>query len=513
MNTLPPRDSRGRFTKSNGYSDGESMLLEELVGNALLSRDALFRNYLDPRRDIDDEVGYPKTDELTSRIYRVLYDREAIAARVVDVLPDESWMTYPTIFETERPDEETKFEKAWKDLTSELNGGSHFRGEEGSPIWEYLQRLDRLSGIGRFGVLLVGLDDGQDLEREPQARSGASLLFLRPFDESAVEIARFESDVNNPRFGHPTQYSIELGEPNSESSSRFVETQSSSGSKKVKVHWKRVIHVADNLGNSEVFGIPRMRSVYNRIWDLRKLYAGSAEMYWRGAFPGLSIETNPRLGPNVQVDRSEMRSMMEKYMTGLQRYLTLVGMNAKSLAPQVVDPSKQIEVQLDAIAVKIGVPKRIFKGSERGELASSQDDAMFNDRLRARQNGYLSPRVIAPFVDRLINLGVLPKPSQGFRISWPDLESLTDDERAQVAERRSRAMMSYTTGGVSAIMEPIDFLTRELGYTKGEAESILENVQDSLEEERERLPVPIPSSEDEEQDEEQEDTDPVAAQA
>src|SRR6185312_3650467 len=150
----------------------------------------------------------------------------------------------------------------------------------------------------------------------------------------------------------------------------------------VRVHWSRVIHIADNLRNSEIFGVPRMQPVYNRLLDLRKLYGGSAEMYWAGAFPGLSLETNPQLGGDVLIDQSAVRSMMGQYRNGLQRYLQLTGMSAKVLSPTVVDPTQQVDKQIEAICIELTIPVRVFKGSERGELASNQDDSTWNDRVR-----------------------------------------------------------------------------------------------------------------------------------
>ena len=90
----------------------------------------------------------------------------------------------------------------------------------------------------------------------------------------------------------------------------------------------------------------------------------------------------------------------------------------------MVDPSPQIEAQIDAICVQIPIPKRIFIGSERGELASSQDKGSWNERLEARHNNYLTPRVVATFVDRLITLKVLPEPVE-YQIEWPNLNDLT----------------------------------------------------------------------------------------
>ncbi|MBU0847601.1 hypothetical protein KKH23_10485, partial [Patescibacteria group bacterium] len=54
----------------------------ELVFNMMTQRSDLLQKLFDPRRDIDDECGYPKT--ITEEQYRRMYDRE-LGRRVVDV--------------------------------------------------------------------------------------------------------------------------------------------------------------------------------------------------------------------------------------------------------------------------------------------------------------------------------------------------------------------------------------------------------------------------------------------
>jgi hypothetical protein len=128
------------------------------------------------------------------------------------------------------------------------------------------------------------------------------------------------------------------------------------------------------------------------------------------------------LGGDVTIDSDDVRDQIENYINSLQRYLALTGMSAHTLAPQVSDPSSQIDKHLEAICIQLGIPKRVFMGSERGELASSQDDASWNDRLKARQNGYITPRIIVPFIDRLISVGVLPEPNYVEPVEEPEIE-------------------------------------------------------------------------------------------
>lgn len=449
-------------------------LFVEMVTNALSSRAHFMQQFLDPRRNLDHECGYPDssaTGYVDLQVYQQLYDREAVAARVVQVMPKESWQITPMVFEDEDVDNATPFEAAWDELGRGLRGGSKYQDELGSAVWEWLLRADIISGIGSYGVILLGLDDGQPLNEPVQSRQGMKLLYLRVFPEHLAPVTRYEADPGSPRYGMPVTYSLSFNDPR-----EIGSTMAAVGATVtiMDVHWSRVIHVADNLSSSEVFGVPRMRPVLNRLLDLRKLYAGSGEMYWRGAFPGLSFETHPQLGGDVQFNPTTLRDQAEQYMNGLQRYLALTGMSAKSLAPQVVDPTPQINAEIEAVCIQLGIPKRVFCGSERGELASSQDDAAWNDRLRHRQRFYLTPRLIVPFVDRLVLFGVLPEPA-GYSVFWPDLDSVNAKDKAEVFKQRTEALQAYVSGGVEAIMAPMDYLVREGGYSEEEAAAILDN--------------------------------------
>jgi len=482
------RDKRGRFTSNGNGSlprfstdnmpDQTAIQLFRMlqnahrgVANAQYSR-AYYMNGggTDPRRNINHECGYPETENLTAKEYRDVYDREPIAARVVDIFPEESWSAVPVVSETEEPDDETAFEATWRSLPKQLTGDSKLESEEANPVWEALERVDRLSGVGRYGILLLGFGDGQPLHTPVEQRDGMPLLYLRVFDESLADIVSRESDEKNPRYGQPNMYSLAFEQGGtSRGGSGYHQIEAK------QVHWSRVIHVVDGKESSEVYGMPRLQQNYNRIYDLTKLYGGSAEMYWQGAFPGISFETDPALAGQAPIDTDSMKAAIEQYFNGLQRYMMNNGMTAKSLAPQVEDPSNHINTQIEAICIELGIPKRIFTGSERGELASSQDAKAWNKRISKRQNGYLTPSVIAPFIDRLINVGTLAEPEK-YNVVWPDLESLSDMDSAEVAEKRTLAMAKYTVGGVESIMTPFDYFTRELGMTEDEATEVVDNV-------------------------------------
>ncbi len=236
------------------------------------------------------------------------------------------------------------------------------------------------------------------------------LLFLRAFDESLVQIVQYEADVRNPRFAMPVMYRVTLNDPREQHSGVGLPLAT------VRVHWSRVIHLTDcggDPGSSEIFSPPRMRPVICPILDARKIRGSSAAGYWNGNFMGLSFETNPQLGGDVAINRGELQEDVDKYFAGLDRALISSGMTVKTLGPQISDPTSHYNLQVEAICVQKECPVRVFKGAERGELASTQDDEDWNHRVQGRNVNYLTPRVIVPFIDRLISMGVLPVPKVG----------------------------------------------------------------------------------------------------
>jgi hypothetical protein len=431
------------------------------------------QNLIDPRRDLDTECGYPSY--LSAAVYRKMYDREGPAARVVSIYPDECWAVDPEVYETEQA-ATTATEDVWNELLLD---------EEKNP-YHYLHRLDVQSGIGHYGVMLLGVSTPsgyQSLEtplpgfndRGPVGSppAGTQLLYLRVFDESQAVIAGFDEDPNSPRYGRPTVYELVFGDTPGQESVHLAGYYS--GTQRRRVHWSRIIHAADNRETNEVFGTPRMRNVFNRLCDLRKVLGGSAEMFWKGGFPGYSFELHPDLvNADVELDQVSIRGELDAYSNGLQRYLAIKGLHAVSLAPQVASPEHTIMAQFQAIAMSIGVPLRIFLGAEQAQLASGQDVKTWNRRLVRRQSRYLTPMLVRPLLNRLIALGVLPEPRQTLRVRWPDIDLPNEEDKSKVADRRTASLLKYMESAGWQLIPPRLFLAMVMGFSDDEADTIMQ---------------------------------------
>jgi hypothetical protein len=436
---------------------------------------------IDPARDIDEACNYPK--QLNISHYRKMYDREGLATRVVDVWPDESWVVRPEVYENEEP-EKTDFEEAWDALVKRLN------------LFSYLEKIDKVSGIGRFGLLFLGFDDGLDLDKpvaginergefDPSVfkknalagKSGYSLLYVRPFDESQVEIKSLQTDKTNPRYGKPLMYDVQFG-TDGELTDLYVDGVGQGFTTKgTRVHWSRVIHVADNRLNSEIYGRPRLQILFNRLFDTKKIAGGSGEMFWKGGFPGYSYEMDANARPLTDTKRKALRDEIDALTTGLKRYSLIQGVTAKSLTPQVADPSKHLEAQLKLIAISMTIPHRVLAGSEQGKLASTEDTKRWNGRVAKRENSYLTPDLIRPFVERLMTVGALPA-VEDFEVVWPDLNAPSDKDKTEVLKGQTDALAKYVSGGVEEVVPRREFLTMFMGLSVDEVDQIMDAAEE-----------------------------------
>jgi hypothetical protein len=424
----------------------------------------------DPRKDIDKECGYNRT--ATVRDFKEMYEEFGLAARIVNLLSDECFAVTPDVFETERP-RDTPFEKGYKQLLSHPDFNLNY----------FFHKVDAISGIGRYAGLLIGVDDRKPLDtiadgldedgRMTKTRpQGRELIHLHALAETSLRDIIENDDPTSRRFRKPQFYHMDVKVGN-----RVVQR---------KVHWSRVLHVAECKDESEIYADPRLKKVSDQVHDCRKILGGSGEMFWKGGFPGIAATVDPRFieAGGIDVDQESVTLELQRFMEGLQRYILGVGFQVNSLSPQVADPTAHLMMQFNMIAMAIGIPLRIFMGSEEAKLASGQDIKAWNKRIKRRQNDYVSPRIIRPMTFRLIAMGVIP-PTKAFdahgfpvfNIHWPDVAMPDENERSTIADRRAAAMLKFVTGKTYQMMQPSDFFRLILGLDPLEVEAVMKNLK------------------------------------
>jgi hypothetical protein len=460
-----------------------------LIANLLFSREKWIRSQIDKRRDYDKECGYP--DEILLNDYHQKYERDPIANRIMSIWAKECWQVVPEVKESEDPDVEKPFEEGLSMISAGLRllpdgKPSKFKGTEGNgnALWGYCRRLHEQACIGSYACLMIGFDDiteGDDeggLAREVTPGPDRKVLFLRVLPERSCPVKTWDKDRLSPRYGQPLTYEVTLGESVTTTSLDSQSATTESGS--FDVHWTRMIHFAANLTDGEVTGPPVAKAVFNNILNLGKLYGGSAEMYWQGAFFGISFETDPSLGGDVKVNLTKAKNTIEDYFNTLQRYIIANGFSAKPLAPQVVSPKEQIEVQIKAICIYLGCPVPVFEGYEIGEQASQNNDSDWNDRVKEKQENVCTPGIVVPLIDRLQWAGALPEPEQ-YTVKWPDIYKRSEKQKAEVGLMLVQALRAYVEGGVETVVELTDLFSHILGLPDAVAKKLAANAELALE--------------------------------
>ncbi len=399
------------------------------------------------KRDLYKELGYKRTLEFQD--YQERYFRGGMAGRIVDIPATTTWRYQPIILARKgsRPFKvNDAFDKGWVELAERLK------------VFHYLERIDKASGIGRYGVLLIGLAGANPLNTSAtKVQKPEDVLYLAPYTEGNSRIDKFINAPENPRFGLPEMYKLSLSrDPNDTHTASERVTDKD-------VHHSRIIHVAEGLLEDEIFGQPRMEKVWNYLDDLDKVVGGSSEAVWKTVDRGIQFDVDKEMELSPE-DETNFSDEIDEYMHGLKRYFRTRGITANVLGSDVPDPTGAFKVIASLVAGTTGIPLRILFGSEQGQLASSQDEKNFNSRIHERQKSFAEPQILRPFIDKMISFGALPTPSNGYDVKWPDLSTVSLKEKADVAARAAQAIRNVSAQDKdNIVMTPDEFKETFLG--------------------------------------------------
>lgn len=400
------------------------------------------------KRDLYKVLGYPKRITL-DQLYNQ-YQRGDIANRIITAYPQATWREAPIFKDEEGETPETsEFSQSVLDFYNEHN------------VLHYLERVDRLSGIGEFAILVLGFNDGNNLS-DPLPAGNYDLMYMQPYMQLNVQITKFVDDQNDARFGLPELYTIT---PSDNSNIGGVSgTSVNKTAPSQVVHHSRVIHVSEFLDDNDVFGIPRLMPIYNRLEDLQKVIGGSAEIFWLNGRAGIKMVSSDDASMTAE-DEKAMAKQVENYQNQITRMLAGQGLDIDVLNLPVTDPSPNVNSLLDLISGATAIPKRILTGSERGDLASSQDENNFGQRVLERRETFATPTVVKPFTDKMIATGnIIPPQGEEYFVLWPENNLLGPAQQAEINQKRTDSLTKYSnTVGAELIVPPSEFREKFLG--------------------------------------------------
>lgn len=408
------------------------------------------------QRDLYKVFGYERV--LQFNHYLAMYQRGDLANRIVGAFPQATWREVPIVKDEDGDSVEKLDNKGRPNKSYSPFAAAWVALAKKHKIYSYLERADRISGIGHYGVLLMGFADGKPLSEPLEGKP--KLTYMVPYPEGGAVVNSFEMDPANERYGLPKSYNLRQinVEGGQNQTSRTISN----------VHPSRVIHIAEFLDSDDVYGQPRLRAVFNRLMDLEKVVGGGAEMFWLNANRGLLFSADPAMKLDAAT-KTALSEQAEEFANQQRRMMVGQGFTAQNMGSDVADPEMHSSGLLDIIAGTTGIPKRILIGSERGELASSQDENAWSLRIEERRT-HFAAAVLTEVIQKLIDTGNLIAPKGEWSAEWPRHTGQDPEQQARIGLLKTQAIAAYANSPEAPFLVPPQEFRRDVVNLPPESE-------------------------------------------
>lgn len=396
----------------------------------------------DGERDIYDIYKYPRF--VSFGYFLALYKRQDIAKRIINMLPRSCWRDGVEVKENEK-----------LVLVEELK----ILRKRG--LYDNLERADILNRLGNFSVMYVGIP-GQDpalpLETMTIGSNNLNKVFFQPYAMDGVIIDSWEKEVTSERFNKPVMYSLTV-------MSRVDNTQDVQ-KQTIKVHWSRLVHLAEGALDSGLEGFPALEAIVNRLVDLNKTVGGAAEAFFRNSRNKLALETNKDFkGAMSDEAKTKLDTAVSDFQNQWQDVLKLHGMTAKTLTSPHADPEQTVMAAVKMISGETGIPIRILLGEGPGQLAGAEDRLSYNNLIDDRQKQWCYLWITRVF--EILNDAGLIKYLPSYEAEFPINESTTEKEKAETIKLKSEAVANISNaigpmGGLSGELSAEQVITEIL---------------------------------------------------
>jgi len=361
-------------------------------------------------------------------------------------------------------------------VTEMLRKGFTIEGDPEGLVLSRLQEIGAMKEIERalkwdrlYGgvVIVVGIDDGGDLEMPVNEENIRNVLFLRAYERYRVSwtTADLYSDPKQAKYGQVQFYSI-------------YPTSGAMGSiNSFRVHESRCI-VLEGIDIPEQarslnagWGTSVLQAGYEQLRSLGNVYGGLENIVEDFVFGTLSIENLQDLmmagKESVVKERLELMDLSRHIINTVlldarEKYekhtSTVTGL------PEIVDKF------YEAVSAVFGIPMRLLKG-DQGEGLNNKGEGVTEDWQNTVNTHQESKE--KPIIERLAKLiflskrgkfgGVEPK---DWKIKFTPLKQLSEKEQAEVRKINSETDKNYVD---SSVLDPAEVaLSRFGGDTYGE---------------------------------------------
>lgn len=399
--------------------------------------------------DYWDSAGYPKKLEFGD-----LWNMQArfgIAKAGIHKIVDKCWQSPPRITDGEFDGKRqlTSFEADLKVLVDKHHLYSRLKGGD----WR--------GRVGRYSAILPIIKEtnpGSPSDPITNVNGVEAIVKFVPKFESEVSVDSVgtNGDITSEHYGMPEHY--DLREDVNGDRNPITNTQ-------IQLHPSRVFIMAEGADDGSIFGIPANEAGFNALMDLEIICASGQTGLRKNAKQRFVSNINDNQVATALKDanlKAQYDSNVDDFNRGDSPNLTVYGMDISTLQSTLADPTQPFTNSLNVYAASINTPASEIIGVQMNKQASEGNQTEFNDSAKSRRENFLNP-TIKGFLEYLINIGAMSKPTNEILIEWDDLNEDTPGEKLDLSKKMVEInKVDRDSGGTGQV-----YTTEEIRLTSG----------------------------------------------
>ncbi len=412
LNNEYNKDLKALLIKINSDQSTRSVFGEMSGGN----------DRADMLHNIFCDFGYPDLLKWTN--YWNMYRRFGPAAAVVNIPPNLSWLSPPTIESTPRVEKEI-------DILIKKNN-----------LWNRLKGLDKRQRVARYAGLFVQVADGKE-PREPveNLNGPASVVNLKPIYEGQLRVDTTGEDVKKPDYGQPTMYSFE---PSGDGSRNRDESTT------IKIHPSRIIIAAEGADDGSIYGISSLENIYNDLMDLRKISGAGGEGFYQNTRSAPVISAKDDFKKPTATEQEALDEEINKFITKYNKKIYLKGL--EFIYPDITlpQPKEFAENSWNNIAAGSGISSSELRGVQTGVLAGDKDNKSTMIMVQSRRENFLTELVTNVIDWFMLHRAIETAP---YEVIWDDMTAPGDEDKLALGNKMSETNLNQFRAGGAPVYE------------------------------------------------------------
>lgn len=379
---------------------------------------------LETHRDIICQYGYPAAPGFAD--FYAVGKRIGLGKAVVNLPVNKCWQTYPEVqdvikFDKDgRPDKtsNSEFVREWNRLVNDRR----------LQLWERIRGTDRKQRFGMYaGCYIVARDDqARDASKPLDSLAPGQLVKLIPFYEAQLIPTEYEDNLASPNYGDVKMWQLIENSVNPKPGKNMA----------LSIHPSRLIIAAEGSEDGSIYGEPALQGCLYAVMDWEKARASSSEGIKRNNDQRGVITLDD--GTNLPAADSPEADLIDesilKWRNGQEGVLIFPNGKYHPVNSTFHDPIKTADMILMEVGASVEIPSTVLVGYQTGRLASVEDSFNFAQSMMQRREGWCT-ELMFQFIDRFIEVGLLPEPDGEIFIKWDDLTEPSIKDKLELAEK------------------------------------------------------------------------------